>query len=156
MEMVRQHAQGSVVENDAIPNEHNEAVMHEASGSILFGIQHMAQQGGLDQILSGLKNGTADKQMESNFAQNIASKFGIGNQQAAQVAGALIPTVLSQLTSKLQNGNFNLQDILNQFGGGTSGGGIMNNISNLGKQFGLDKDGDGDVDLGDVMKMFGK
>jgi len=38
--------------------------------------------------------------------------------------------------------------------GGVNSGGIMDQVSNIGAKLGLDKDGDGDVDLNDVTKMF--
>lgn len=152
--LVRQYAQGSVIENPAIPNEQNEAVIQQASGSIVSGLQSLLQQqGGLSNLVSGLQSGNLLSQLQGTVAQQLQEKSGVGGEVASQVSGALVPQVLGQLVNQVQSGNFNLQEVLSNFGGG---GNVMDQISSIGKQFGLDKDNDGDVDLGDVMKMFGK
>jgi len=158
LNMVRQQGQDAVVNNTAIPNEHNEAVMQEASGSILSGLQGMLQQGGVGNVLEAFTSGkgvdaSQVSGMQSGFAESIGAKFGIDGAQATKVAATLIPSVLSQLGSKLQSGNLDLNQILSGVAGSGQGG-LMENLSAIGKKAGLDKDGDGDVDLNDVMKMF--
>lgn len=86
------------------------------------------------------------KDMENNFATNIMQKFGINNQVATTIAATLIPGILNAL-----KGNSSVQQILASLGGG---GNLTDTLSGLGAKFGLDKDGDGDVDLGDLGKMF--
>jgi len=60
----------------------------------------------------------------------------------------------------VNSGGFNIQDILSSLGGtnfgsgGFGSGNIQSSINSIGGKLGLDKDGDGDVDLNDVTKMF--
>ena len=53
MNRIRQFGQSSVVENPAVPNEHNEDVMKEAGSSIFSGLKGLADDGDTDGI-SGL------------------------------------------------------------------------------------------------------
>ena len=50
-QLVQQFGKDAVVKNDAVPNEQNEAVMQEASNSILDGLKNMAKLQSMLQIL---------------------------------------------------------------------------------------------------------
>jgi len=106
MQLIQQHGQQSVVENSAVPNEHNEAVMQEAQNSITAGLQQLASGGGLDQLTQTMQGGQADashpavQQISGNFAQNIAEKFGINSQEAGNIASSIIPNVLGKIFNK--------------------------------------------------------
>jgi len=172
MQLIQQHSQQSVVENTAVPNEHNEAVMQEAQSSITAGLQQLAAGGGLSQITQMLQGGQADashpavQQISGNFAQNIAQKFGINSQEATNIASSIIPNVLGRLfnRSNTGSGGFDLGGLLQSLtgghvgnsapAGGVNSGGFMERAGNIDAKLGLDKDGDGDVDLSDITKMF--
>jgi len=169
MQLIQQHGQQSVVENNAVPNEHNEAVMQEAQSSITAGLQQLATSGGLSQLTQMLQGGQADashpavQQISGNFAQNIAQKFGINGQEAGNIASSIIPNVLGKIFNQGgtgSSGGFDIGGLLQSFtggsntAGGVNSGGFMEQASNIGAKLGLDKDGDGDVDLGDITKMF--
>lgn len=160
-EILNQASKSAIVENADVPNEHNEAVTQEAQNSILAGLQNMnpAQitqmvEQGTDANSEGVNNIT------NQFAGNIAEKFGINSNMAKTIGASLIPMVMGKLFNKAKDPNdqsFGLQDILGSLtGGGAASGGIQNTINSIGGKLGLDKDGDGDVDLNDITKMFGK
>jgi len=178
LELVRQNGQQAVVENPAVPNEQNEAVMHEASTSIFSGLQNMMQQGGpgalkglFEGVQSGDTNNPAVQQVANQFSGNLMQKFGLDSNAAKSIAVSLIPMVLGKLMNRSQsadsNSGFSIGNILGSLMGGgpnnapaggaqTGGGGMMGNLSSLGAKVGLDKDGDGDTDLSDLMAMFSK
>jgi hypothetical protein len=88
----------------------------------------------------------------SNLSQRLSGNYGVDSSQASGIAGSLIPTILSQLAGKTadpSNSAFNIQDIFNQLTGGKTSGVNMEGILNKFKG-GLDKDHDGDVDLGNL------
>ncbi|HTN47506.1 MAG TPA: hypothetical protein VL098_14240 [Flavipsychrobacter sp.] len=163
-QLIRQFGQQAVVDNNEVPNEHNEGVMQEAQSAIFAGLQNMVANGQTQQLTDMLQSGASVDQnnpmvqgIANNFLGGITEKFGISKQTATQIAAMLIPMVLSQLTKRTSDTNdngFNLPDILGSLVGGgakqQSGGGSA--ISQLGKSF-LDKDKDGDVDLNDVIGM---
>ena len=175
MELVRDSGQQTVVENPDVPNEHNEAVMQEASSSIFSGLQNMMQTGGpgaLKSLFQGVQSGDTNhpavQQVANQFSGNLMQKFGLNSGAAKAIAISLIPMVLSKLMHRSQNADsssgFSIGNILGSLMGGGSqpsgmgqpqqaGGGML---SNLGTKFGLDKDGDGDTDMKDLMSMFGR
>lgn len=138
MKMLQNSGQESVVNNPEVPNEHNDAVLQSAGSSIMDTLKGMIANGQGDEVarLANDPSHPAAQQMQSGFVQNIMDKFGIKGDAANNIASTLIPQALSKL-GQGENG-FNLNSI----------------TSMLGKT-GLDKDGDGDVDLSDVKKMIG-
>lgn len=139
MKMIQSSGQEAVVNNPAVPNEHNDAVMASASSSIMDTIKGMMANGQGDQVaqLASNPNGPAAQLMQNDFVQNIMQKFGISGDAAKGIASNLIPSVLAK------------------FQGANGAGFDMSSISSMLGKTGLDKDGDGDVDLKDVTKMFG-
>lgn len=170
-QLVQQFGRQAVVENQDVPDEQNQAVMDEAQSTIINGLQNLAQSGQLNDLARQVQDGQsvnanhpAVQQLSGNLAGNLMQKFGLDNGAANGVATSLIPMVLGKiLGNKGQgSGGFDLGGLLSSFTGNTTTGqagsgatssGFMDQISNIGAKFGLDKDGDGDVDLNDVKKM---
>jgi len=167
LELVKQQAGEAIVNNPAIPNQRNDEAIAEASGSIAGGLQDLfSRQGGLKDIMrmfSGQDQGAATnnitQHLSGGLVQNLMSKFGLDSQSAGNIAGSLIPGVLSNLVSKTNDPNdssFSIQNIFNSFSGGqTSGMDIPGLMSKL-KSGALDLDGDGDTDLQDIMLIMSK
>lgn len=168
MNIVRQEGQQTVVENPAVPNEQNEAVMQEASSSVMSSMQGMMQQGGpgaLKSLFEGVQSGNTDhpavQQVTNNFSGNPMQKFGMNSGAAKALAVSLIPMVLSKLMHRAKTGGsgFDIGSILGSLTGGnnagpaaqSSGGGMLGSLGSM-----LDKNGDGHTDLKDLMSMFGR
>ena len=168
MDLVRESGQESVVNNPAVPNEHNEAVMQEASSSIFSGLQNMLQTGGpgalkglFEGVQSGDQNHPAVQQVANQFSGNLMQKFGLGSGIAKSIAISLIPVVLSKLMGRAQsagnsNSGFSITNILGSLmgGGQPQMAGAGGGLSGIGNSLGLDRDGDGDTDMKDLMGMF--
>jgi hypothetical protein len=168
LNLVKGHSQDAIVNNADVPNEHNEAVQHEATNSIMSTLQGMLGGGGngAAQVLNlfsqnnagaDISNHPVAQSMSSNLVGTLMNKFGIGGNQAGGIASMLLPMVLSKLVGGASNSNtggLNVQSIFNSLsGGGTSG----MNIGSLISQFGgnaLDKNHDGHVDLADLTAAF--
>jgi hypothetical protein len=125
----------AVVNNQDVPNEHNEAVVAEATKTVAGGLQNLVAGGGLQSILSlfgggGQQNGQAGimsnpivSMMVGHFSSKLMGKFGLGSSQASSVAGNLIPNVISNLINKTNdpnNSSFTLDNLLNSLTGGQS------------------------------------
>jgi hypothetical protein len=155
MQLIREHALSSVINNNDVPNEHNDAVMNEAGQTIVSELKNAIQGGNASQVkemIAGQSNQLSDA-ISGNFASNIANKFGINPASAQHIAGSLIPQVLASFGKKVEaaGSGLDLKNVTELF----SGEGGKNMMSEIGSKIGLDKDGDGDVDLGDVKKLFG-
>lgn len=166
--LVKQFGTDSVVNNTQIPNEQNEAVMNEASSSILSGLKDMVSNGNISD-LAGLFQGNnatdnsnpAVKNITNKLSENLGNKFGLSPDTSANVANNLIPQVMGSLVNKAKDPNdnsFQISDIISSISGGDSktGGGIMDAISKYGTQFGLDQNNDGKVDMSDAMTAVSK
>lgn len=158
-ELVKQFGNDAVVNNPAVPNEQNDAVMNEAGSSILSGLKDMVANGNIND-LSGLLSGNSAvnssnpvvKQLTEKVTGSLGEKFGLSSDAAGSVAGGLIPQILGGLINKAKDPNqpgFNMTDLVSAISGG-QGGGLMDAISKYGGQFGLDQNNDGKVDMGDI------
>ncbi|KUJ59973.1 hypothetical protein AR687_20345 [Flavobacteriaceae bacterium CRH] len=160
-QLVQQYGNAAVVNNDAVPNEHNDGVMNEASNSIFDGLKKIASEGGAEQ-LAGLFNGNSKidssnpvvQQLTQQLSGNLGSKFGLSNSASSGVAASLIPQILSSLVNKAKDPNDNslqISDIISSISGNSGqASNIMDTISKYGTQFGLDQNGDGKIGVDDV------
>jgi hypothetical protein len=142
-DLVKGLAGDAVVNNPDVPNEHNDAVVAEATNTVAGGLQNMLAGGGLQNIISmftgggtntdgGVSSGGSKSSLLSNpivnmmighFAKKLMQKFGLGGTQASSVSNNLIPNVISNLISKTNdpnNNSFTLDNLLNSLTGGSS------------------------------------
>lgn len=160
--LVKQQAGDAIINNPAIPNQHNEEAVQEAGNSVVDSLKNALSGGQMNDVLSMFANGQINpnqpvvQQATGNFIERLKSKFGLNNTQAAGIAQGLIPNVMNQLAQKTANPNdnsFDVQQIFNQLSGGkTSGMNVQGMINKLKGRF--DSDGDGDVDLQDLKSIF--
>ncbi|MCF6406296.1 hypothetical protein L3C95_25600 [Chitinophaga filiformis] len=165
-QLIQQSGLQSVINNPEVPNEHNDGVIAEAQNSILSSFSQLNANGETQQVNEALESADhpVTQNIQQNFAGNIMEKFGINSATATSIAATLIPTVLNAIKGGNapggSAGGFNIQDILSSLGGtnfgsgGFGSGNIQSSINSIGGKLGLDKDGDGDVDLNDITKMF--
>ncbi|MCD0466394.1 DUF937 domain-containing protein [Flavobacterium sp. ENC] len=161
-QLVQQYGGDAVVNNSAVPNEHNEAVVAEAGNSIFAGLQKIASEGGSEQ-LAALFNGSTPidnsnpvvQQITQQLTGSLGEKFGLSNADSSGVAASIIPQVLNSLVNKAKDPNdssFQISDIISAISGNSGqASGIMDTISKYGMQFGLDQNADGKVDVADVI-----
>ncbi|MBL0356300.1 MAG: hypothetical protein IPP72_05170 [Chitinophagaceae bacterium] len=161
----------AVINNPAVPNEQNNAVLASATHSVAEELQGTLAGGGLQNVLSlfgkggsGSGSSLLDNPIVSNIISNFTNKLtnnhGIASDQAGGIAGNLIPGVLSNLISKTNNPNDSSFDINGIIGSLTGGGnaqagaggfdlnGILSKFSGGG---GLDADGDGQIEISDIV-----
>jgi hypothetical protein len=162
-ELVKQFGGESVVNNPAVPNEQNDAVMQDAGGNILSGLKDIVSGGNFGDIAGMLTgktpidmNNPVVKELSGKVIGSLGSKFGLSPEAAGSVAGGLIPQVLNGLVNKAKNPSqpgFNPTDLIGAISGGnaTSSGGLMDAVSKYGGMLGLDQDGDGQVGISDAI-----
>ncbi len=132
--LVKGSATETVVNNPDVPNEHNSAVIAEATNTVASGLRNMVAGGGLQNILSlfsggqqqngkGLLSNPIVNMMIGHFTSKLSSKFGLNGNQAGNVANNLIPNVISSLINKTNDPNdssFSIEGLLNSITGGQS------------------------------------
>jgi hypothetical protein len=160
--LVKQYAGDAVVNNPAVPNEKNDAVINEASNSIADGLQNAFSSGNAQDILNmfsgkqDVANSPVTQNISGGVIQNLMDKFGLDQSAASGVANNLVPNVMQGMVNKTNDPNdssFDIQGIFNNLSGGSTSGFNMQALLNKLKGVGLDKDNDGDVDMKDLMKL---
>ncbi len=168
--LIKEQGISSVIENPAIPNEQNNAVLADATHSVADGLQGVLAGGGFQKVLSlfnsnnnnstvgisTLLNNPIVGNIVSNFTNKLTNNYGIAGDQASGIANNLIPSVLSNLVTKTNDPNNNSFDITSIIGSltggntqpGAAGGFDLQGILSNG---GLDANGDGKVGLDDIM-----
>lgn len=163
LSLIRENAGDTIVNNPDIPNERNEEAVEAAGSSLVSGLQGMLAQGGTKEVLAMFTQENIDQQnpvvqnLSGNMVETMMQKFGLDRGKAGTLVGSLLPMILSKLVRRTKDpsdNGFSLDSIFGQLSGGRTSG--MNLEGMLGKLAGggLDKDGDGDVDLQDLTAMF--
>lgn len=163
-QIVQQYGKEVVVQNNAIPDEQNDAVLNETSNSVFSSLQQIASQGDLSQLVGLLQgnnitktNPTVEK-ITTNVSNSLTEKFGLSSNAASGVATSMIPQILGLLIGKANDPNdtsFTISDVLGAITGGDTAqnAGIMEAISTYGVHFGLDQNADGKIDLEDALEL---
>jgi hypothetical protein len=142
MGLMQDHSQDAIVNNPAVPNEHNDGAMQAILGSVLGGLtQNQGGGGGLAGLLSGAmgggNSGLMGNPIVSGIAQNaigsLMDKFGIENAAAKQIVASVLPSLLSSMANKHNdpNDSFNIGDLAGAVLGGQQqggGGGLLGSI----------------------------
>lgn len=165
MDLVRQNAGDAVINNPAVPNEHNDAVVAEAGHSIIGGLKNMISQGNVQDVIGLFQQRGGDitatpaaQQLQGGFIQNLMDKFGLDKGAAGGVANNLLPQVLEKFVHKTNDPNdssFNIQGIVQQLGGGAGVGNGSFDLQGLIGQFTQGDNGGGGV-LDSIKGVFGR
>ena len=179
-DIVKQFGQETVVNNPQVPNEKNNEVMAEATNTVASGLQNIIAGGGLQNIIQMFTGGGSGQQQSSSgiaglmknpivsmmaghLMKKLISSHGLNSQAASGVASSLIPNILSGLIQKTNSGTggFDLQSLIANLAGGSPQAASSNNSIGgidigglLGRISGGDVDGDGDVDMQDMIARF--
>ncbi|HEY4874835.1 MAG TPA: hypothetical protein VIH86_04630 [Puia sp.] len=141
--LIEQHAGTAVINNPAVPNEQNNAVISEAGNSIVGTLKNMVSQGNIQDVMNlfhnsgNVSSNPATQNITGNFVQSLMDKFGLNQTAASGVASNLIPNVLQSLVSKTNDPNdssFHLQGIISQLTSGQEAGagdGILDKIKGM-------------------------
>jgi uncharacterized protein (DUF2267 family) len=142
LKLVEQNAGDAIVNNQAVPNQFNNAAVQEVASNIFSGLQGQVAQGNMQQVVSMFKgqstSSIANNPMISNMitqvAGSLAQKFGVSPQAAQSIASNLLPQVMNQFVTKTNDpndGDFDLQDMMRSFSGnqGLDIGNVIGQVS---------------------------
>jgi hypothetical protein len=144
MGLIKDHSQDAIVNNPAIPNEHNESAMQTILSSVVGGLANQGSAGntsGLWGLLSG-KSGLGNNPIMSGITQaavgSLMEKFGLNKTAAGGIVSAVLPQVMGSLINKTNDPNdssFDLSSIMGAVMGGQQqqqgGGGLMDVVGGL-------------------------
>lgn len=163
LNMVKEQAGTAIIQNPDIPNERNDEAVADVTSNIAGGLQQALAGGQFNDVLSllggrggDLQNNPLANQLSGNAIESLMNKFNLNQGQAGNVVSNLLPGVLQNLISKTNDPSDNsidLQGIFNSLTGGKTGGLDLRELLGRVTQGGLDRDGDGDTDLNDIISM---
>ncbi len=161
--LVKEQAGSSIIQNPDIPNERNEEAVSDVTNNIAGGLQQALAGGQFNDVLSllggkggDLQNNPLAGQLSGNAEQSLMNKFNLNQSQAGGIVSSLLPGVLQKFISKTNDpgdNSFDLQGIFSSLTGGKTGGLDLQGMLSRVTQGGLDKDGDGDTDMNDIVNM---
>lgn len=145
LQMVKEYGENEVVNNPAVPNEHNNAVMSEASYAVAGTFQQAIANGNVQDVMSlfqqedQVMNNPLAQQAHGSFVDSITSKLGIDSGTAKGIAASLLPMIMQTLVKRTnsqapEDSGFNISSLIGSLtGGGQPGGG--SDIGNIISQF---------------------
>lgn len=138
LQLVKENAGDAIINNPAIPNEHNDAAIETAAGSLFDNLKGAAAGGNLDSIMNLFNQGgdissnPLVNNLSSGVAGDLMKKFGLDQGAAGNIVQNLLPVVMDKLVKKTNDPNdssFDLQGIIGSLTGGS--GGIGNLIKGI-------------------------
>ncbi|HLO38116.1 MAG TPA: hypothetical protein VK173_06500 [Lacibacter sp.] len=161
--LVKEQAGSSIIDNPDIPNERNDEAVADVTSNISGGLQQALAGGQFNDVLSllggkggDLQSNPLANQLSGNAEQSLMEKFNLNQGQAGGIVNSLLPGILQKLISKTNDpgdNSFDLQGIFSSLTGGKTDGLDLQGLLGRVTQGGLDKDGDGDTDMNDIINM---
>jgi hypothetical protein len=148
LDLVKQYGQSTIVENPAVPNQHNDQALGVTASAITTGLKSAIEGGNLPQLLCLL--GNSEELMKSPIVQSIirsvtqeyTNKLEVSPENAPAVATDTVQQVLAGALSKFSaGGGADFAALAQSFLGGQSG-----SLTSA-----LDVNKDGKVDMGDAI-----
>ena len=123
--LVKNNAGTAVIDNPAIPLKYHEAVINEASSSIIEVLKSQMETGKIKDLVrffqfSGIYNNSLVASIVNKFAAKLNNFYGMEPASAQMTANSLIPPVMKELVTQSkneQNKEFSLSSMLSKLNG---------------------------------------
>ena len=123
--LVKSNAGTAVIDNPAIPVKYHEAVINEASSSIIEVLKNQLETGKVKELVkffqfSGIYNNSLVSSIINKFANKLNNFYGIEPESAMSAANSLITPVMAELVKEskdAKNLDFGLSNFLSKLNG---------------------------------------
>ncbi len=123
--LVKNNAGMAVIDNPAIPVKYHEAVINEASSSIIEVLKNQLETGKIKDLVkffqfSGIYNNSLVSSIINKFANKLNNFYGIEPDSAMQAANSLITPVMNELVKESKdekNADFGLSNFISKLSG---------------------------------------
>ena len=123
--LVKNNAGTAVIDNPAIPVKYHEAVINEASSSIIEVLKNQLETGKIKDLVkffqfSGIYNNSLVSSIINKFANKLNNFYGIEPESAMSAANSLITPVMAELVKESKdekNADFGLSNFLSKLNG---------------------------------------
>jgi hypothetical protein len=135
--LVKNNAGMAVINNPVVPVKYHEAVINEASSSIIEVLKGQMENGKLKDLIKyfqfpGIYNNPLINSAVNKFANKLNNFYGIEPEAALQVAKELIPPVMQEMIQQSkseQNNDFALSKLLANLSGICNINVLLNQLS---------------------------
>jgi hypothetical protein len=133
--LVKNNAGAAVINNPIIPEKHREAILNDASSSIIEVLKNQVESGKLKDLVkyfqfTGSYNNPLITSVVNKFANKLNNYYNIGSQEAQETANLLIPPVMQELIEQskgAENKEFALSALLSKLNGNVADMGLLLN-----------------------------
>lgn len=133
--LVKSNAGNAVINNPDIPAEKSEAIMNDASSSIIEVLKGQLESGRLKDLVKmfqfpDIKNSPMVTSIVNRFANKLNKFYSIDPKAAIAAATALIMPVMQQIIEQAngdKNGEFAVQNFISKLSGGADLTMLVNN-----------------------------
>ena len=123
--LVKNNAGTAVIDNPAIPVKYHEAVINEASSSIIEVLKNQLETGKIKDLIkffqfSGIYNNSLVSSIINKFANKLNNFYGIEPASAMLAANSLITPVMAELVKEskdAKNIDFGLSNFISKLSG---------------------------------------
>lgn len=120
--LVKNNAGRAVIDNPEIPEKYHEAVINEASSSIIEVLKGQMETGKVKDLVrffqfSGFYNKSLVSSIVNKFANKLNKFYGLEPEPAMRAAKLLIPPVMEEMVNQAkneQNKDFGLTNLLSK------------------------------------------
>jgi hypothetical protein len=133
--LVKNNAAAAVINNPVIPEKHREAVLNDASSSIIEVLKNHVESGKLKDLVkyfqfTGSYNNPLITSVVNKFANKLNNYYNIESKEALETANLLIPPVMQELIEQSKgadNKEFALSALLSKLNGNVADMGLLLN-----------------------------
>ncbi len=139
LELVKENAGDAIINNPAVPNERNDAVIKAATDSLFKALKGSTKGGGVNTLKELFQQGDGNldsnpvvNKLSAGVAGDLMKKFGLDKGAANKIVAMLIPIVLSKMIKKTNDpgdNSFNLDGIIGALAG--KQGGLLGALKGL-------------------------
>jgi hypothetical protein len=124
--LVKNNAGTAVIDNPAIPEKYHDAVINEATSSIIEVLKGQMEMGKMRDLVSffqlpGMHNKAIVKSIVNKFANKLNNFYDVDPVTALRTSNALIKPVMQELVEESKNeknSDFGLSNLLSKLTGG--------------------------------------
>jgi hypothetical protein len=133
--LVKNNAEAAVINNPVVPHQYHEAVMNDASSSIIEVLKSQMESGKIKDLVkyfqfSAIYENPLINSAVNKFANKLNNFYNIGTAEAMKIADQLIPPVMHKIMEESkgeQNKEFALSTILSKISGNVADMGLLLN-----------------------------
>jgi hypothetical protein len=135
--LVKNNAGTAVIGNPLIPEQHREAVINDATSTIIEVLKGQMESGRLKDLVSffqfaGITGNPLISGATKRFANKLNNFYSISSADALKIANELIPPVMQEIIKRSkseQNKEFALSTLLSKLNGNFDMSGLLNQLS---------------------------